>query len=316
LGRRSAVTGVAAAAIALTAAALPGDTVRAGDAPPKDEFPEKVRLKPGKDRRERSFNYALPAGVAAVETPKILTAKIVEKDLLFADIDGNGRFGDLGVDGWIVDSPMYRCFLPLEKTIVLDRTLVTLRFSDDGVFLHFRLETPDLPAVPAGLPAPAAAAARARIQDLEMALQNWNRLRLRSGLPPAFLDPDLTRAAMAHAKYMDRWGMGHDEDAANEGHTAEGAKSGKNSSVGPAPVQDEIRFCYGSLYHRLMLFHPDLRRVGIGVGEKFSALDGLSAREPRPWTWPVLIPSPGNDVVPLGFSGEKPAPHPDVLTSL
>ena len=303
-------------AAAIAVVALLGGPVRAGDAPPKDEFPEKVRLKSGKDKRERSFNYALPSGVTAVENPKILTAKLVEKDLLFADIDGNGRFGDLGVDGWIVDSPMYRCFLPLENTIVLDRTRVTLRFSDDGVFLHFRLETPELPAVPAGLTPPEIATARARVRDLEMSLQNWNRLRLRTGLPPAFLDPDLTRAASLHAKYMDRWGMGHGEEAANEGYTEEGARSGKNSSVGPAPAQSEIAFCYGSLYHRLMLFHPDLRRVGIGVGEKFCALDGLSAREPRPWTWPVLIPSPGNDVVPLGFSGEKPAPHPDVLTSL
>jgi hypothetical protein len=121
---------------------------------------------------------------------------------------------------------------------------------------------------------------------------------------------------MLHAKYMDRWGRGHDEDPAKEGHTPEGAKSGKNSSVGPVPAENEIVYCYGSLYHRLMLFHPDLRRVGIGVGEKFSALDGMSAREPRAWTWPILIPAPGNDVVPLAFSGESPAPHPDVLTSL
>lgn len=311
-----AIHRLAAAAIALTAVVSLGGPVRAGDAPPKDEFKDKVRLKPGKDRHERSFNYALPAGVAAAPAPKILTAKLVEKDLLFADIDGNGKFGDVGVDGWIVDSPVYHSFLPLESTIVLDRTRVTLRFSDDGAFLQYRLETPDLPAVPDGLPAPEAAAARARVHDLEMALQNWNRLRLRAGLAPAFLDPELTRAATLHAKYMDRWGMGHDEDATKDGHTDEGAKAGKNSSVGPAPAQHEIEFCYGSLYHRLMLFHPDLRRVGIGVGEKFCALDGLSAREPRAWTWPVLIPSPGNDVVPLGFSGEKPAPHPDVLNSL
>jgi hypothetical protein len=309
--RRSAL-----ATIALAAAAVLGDAARAADPPSKAEFPQKVRLTSGKDKRERSFHYALPAGVTAVDAPKILTAKIVEKDLLFADIDGNGRFGDVGVDGWIVDSPVYRAFLPIEDSIVLDRTRVTLRFAEDGPFLQFRLETPDLPAVPEGLSAPEAAAARGRIHDLEMALETWNRLRLRAGLPPAFLDPDLTRAAMLHAQYMDRWGMGHDEDATKDGHTAEGAKAGKSSSVGPAPAKDEISFCYGSLYHRLMLFHPDLRRVGIGVGEKFCALDGLSAREPRPWTWPVLIPSAGNDVVPLGFSGEKPAPHPDVLTSL
>src|SRR5262245_9881453 len=271
---------------------------------------------PGKDKRDRSFNYALPAGVPAVETPKVMTAKIAEKDLLFADFDGNGKFGDLGVDGWIVDSPVYRAFLPIENSIVLDRTLVTLRIGPDDPFVRFRLETPDLPKVPAGLAPPEAAAAERQIQDLEGALQDWNRLRLRSGLPPAFLDPELTRAAMLHAKYMDRWGMGHDEDATKEGHTDEGAKAGKISSVGPAPAIAETRFCYGSLYHRLMLFHPDLRMVGIGAGAKFCALAGLSARAPRPWTWPVLIPAAGNDLVPLGFSGEKPAPHPEVLNSL
>jgi hypothetical protein len=308
--RRSWSRALVAASLLVAVAA------RAGDAPPKDDLPLKARLQPGKDRRERSFNYALPNGVVAVAEPKIVTAKIGEKDLLFADMDGNGKFGDVGVDGWIVDSPVYRAFLPVENTIVLDRTLVTLRFDADQPYVHFRLETPDLPKIPAGLTPPEAATAKQQIHDLEGALEDWNRLRLRSGLPPAFLDPELTRCAMLHAKYMDRWGMGHDEDATKDGHTDDGAKSGKNSSVGPAPARDEVSFCYGSLYHRLMLFHPDLRRVGIGVAAKFCALDGLSAREPRPWTWPVLIPAAGNDLVPLAFSGEKPAPHPDVLTSL
>ncbi len=303
-------------AIAASAAAAAVGAARAGEPPPADEFPGKARLAPGKDRRDRSFNFALPAGVVAVAEPKCVTTKIADKDLLFADIDGNGRFGDVGVDGWIVDSPVYRAFLPVEATVVLDRTRVSLRFDADGPFVRFRLETPDLPKIPAGLAPPELAAAKQQIRDLEGALEDWNRLRLRSGLPPAFLDPDLTRGAMLHAKYMDRWGMGHDEDATKDGHTDEGTKSGKNSSVGPAPAREEVSFCYGSLYHRLMLFHPDLRNVGIGVGAKFCALDGLSARTPRPWTWPVLIPAAGNDLVPLGFSGEKPAPHPDVLTSL
>ena len=304
---------VAAATIAVV---IVHTAARGGDPPAKDEFPLKVRLMPGKDKRDRSFNYALPAGVAAVETPKVMTAKIAEKDLLFADIDGNGKFGDVGVDGWIVDSPVYRAFLPIENSIVLDRTLVTFKIAPDEPFVRFRLDTPDLPKVPAGLALADAAAANQQIHDLEGALQDWNRLRLRNGLPPAFLDPELTRAAMLHAKYMDQWGMGHDEDATKDGYTADGANAGKHSSVGPAPARDEISFCYGSLYHRLMLFHPDLRKVGIGVASRFCALDGLSAREPRPWTWPVLIPAAGADLVPLGFSGEKPAPHPDVLNSL
>jgi hypothetical protein len=305
-----------AATMTLATIAVVGGAARAGDPPAKDDLPMKARLSPGKDRRDRSFNFALPTGVVAAAEPKVMTAKIADKDLLFVDIDGNGKFGDVGVDGWIVDSPVYRAFLPLEDTIVLDRTRVTLRIAADDPYVHFKLETPDLPKIPAGLAPPELAAAKQQIRDLEGALEDWNRLRLRSGLPPAFLDPDLTHAAMLHAKYMDRWGMGHDEDATKDGHTDEGAKAGKNSSVGPAPARDEVSFCYGSLYHRLMLFHPDLRNVGIGVAAKFCALDGLSSRAPRPWAWPVLIPAAGNDLVPLGFSGEKPAPHPDVLTSL
>jgi hypothetical protein len=208
---------------------------------------------------------------------------------------------------------MYRAFRPVEKSIVLDRTLVHLQFATDGPIVRFRLETPDLPEVPAGLSTPEAVAARDRIRDLEAALQEWNRLRLRSGLPPAFLDPDLTRGAMLHAGYMERWGRGHNEDPTMPGYTEEGARAGKNSSVGPAPAKSEVHYCYRSLYHRLMLFHPDLRRVGIGVSARFSALDGLSAREERPWKWPVLVPAPGNDLVPLDFAGEQPEPHPGVL---
>jgi hypothetical protein len=290
-------------------------SAHAGD-PGKDDFPQKARLNPGKDRRERSFHYALPKGVVAVKDPKILTAKVGEKDLLFADIDGDGRFDKLGVDGWIVDSPVYRAFLPLEEWIVLDRTRVWLKFAEGEPYLRFRLETPDLPKVPAGLPPAQDAAEKSKIRELEAALQDWNRLRLRNGLPPAYLDPDLTRAAFLHAKYMDRWGRGHDEDKANELFTEEGARSGKNSSVGPTPVRVEISFCFETLYHRLMLFHPDLRKVGIGVGSRWCALDGMSAREKREWTWPVIIPAPGSDLVPLSFGGELPAPHPDVLTDL
>jgi hypothetical protein len=300
----------------VAAALLLGADALAGDAPGKDDFPHKARMQNGKDRRDRSFHYALPAGVVAVKGPKILTAKVGEKDLLFADIDGDGRFDRRGVDGWIVDSPNYRAFLPLEEWVVLDRTRVWLKFDEGAPFLRYRLETPDLPAVPPGLPPAEDAAAKNRIKDLEGALQDWNRLRLRNGLPPAFLDPDLTRGAMLHAAYMDKWGRGHDEDKAKELFTEEGAKAGKNSSVGPAPAVKEISFCYDSLYHRLMLFHPDLRKVGIGVGAKWTALDGLSAREKREWTWPVIIPAAGNDLVPLAFAGENPAPHPEVLDSL
>jgi len=305
---RRRVAFVAALAL-VTASALAGD-------PGKDDFPQKALLHPGKDRRDRSFHYALPTGVVAVKNPKILTAKVGEKDLLFADVDGDGRFDKIGVDGWIVDSPVYRAFLPLEEWIVLDRTRVWLKFADDQQSVRFRLETPDLPKVPAGLPPAEDAAEKAKIRELEAAVQDWNRLRLRNGLPPAFLDPDLTRAAMLHAKYMDRWGRGHDEDKANDGYTEDGAKAGRNSSVGPAPVREEISFCFETLYHRLMLFHPDLRRIGVGVGAKWCALDGLSAREKRAWTWPVIIPAPGSDLVPLSFGGETPAPHPDVFTTL
>lgn len=279
------------------------------------DFKEKVRLRKAQLKYGRERSYVLPRGTQAVEKPVAMTARLGEKNVLFFDVDGNGSFGDVGIDGWAVDASVYRYMVPLEPSIMLDEWEVFLRFSKDGTWVHYCPEYPDFPDVDFG-PTPAdKAQAGAVRRSLSIGLTNWNRLRLRSGLAPVRLDRALSDACMLHSLYMDQHGVTHTEEEGKAGYTAEGAAAGRAGSVGPGPLLREIRFCHSSFYHRLMLFHPDTRRVGLGEGRKRVTLDGISGREAREWSWPVIIPAPGVHDVPRGMSDERPIPHPDVFTS-
>ncbi len=282
---------------------------------PAKDYPKKVRLKKALPKMERASLYELPRGATAAEKPVAYAAKLGDKKMLFFDVDGNGLCGDVGIDAWVIDSKVYRYVVPIESSIMLDEWEVFLHFSADGAWVHYRPEYPTFPDVNFGSTKGGRLKTKEVKKSLRIGLQNWNRLRLRTGLPPVRLDLELSEGCMAHSRYMDVHGVTHTEIEGVELYTEAGAKAGRHGSVGPAPLSLEIQFCHSSFYHRLMLFHPHTRRVGLGEGKRRATLDGTNGREKRPWTWPVIVPAPGVHDVPRRMSHERPVPHPEIFGS-
>ncbi len=104
-------------------------------------------------------------------------------------------------------------------------------------------------------------------------LRRLNEVRAQAGLEAATLDEQLSRACGLHAAYVARnlenpnvAGMGvHDEDPALPGYTKEGARAGAVSVIAVAPdAEESVDSWMATLYHRLPLLDPRVRRVGYG----------------------------------------------------
>ncbi len=101
-----------------------------------------------------------------------------------------------------------------------------------------------------------------------------NRSRRLAGLEPVELDQELSKACDLHCRYCVKnfkhprvQGLGqHDEDLTLEGATPEGQKAGRASVIANDPSPEEsVDGWLSTLYHRLPLLHPSLKRVGFGI---------------------------------------------------
>jgi uncharacterized protein YkwD len=107
----------------------------------------------------------------------------------------------------------------------------------------------------------------------EVLLERVNRARSLAGLSLVKLDSRLSRGCLAHAGYIQRnidhpklQGLGiHDEDPTLPGATPEGAQAGKGGVIAiisnPA---DSVDGWLATLYHRIPLLDPHLKRLGYG----------------------------------------------------
>jgi len=177
-----------------------------------------------------------------------------------------------------------------------------------------------LGAAPAGAEAPKSHAA---------ALLALNRARATAlqqpELPAVTLEPELSRAAELHARYLTRnptqktrWPAIHEEYADAPGFTPEGALAGGRSLVAFAgDPEGAVRTWLGTFYHRLPLLNPGLFGVGIGVSEEVVVLDAGSLVL-APWRDHVVLwPAPDAIDVPRACVPELPSPVPGVeLASL
>jgi uncharacterized protein YkwD len=164
---------------------------------------------------------------------------------------------------------------------------------------------------------PAAMAARA--------LARVNAYRVQAGLESVILDLDLAHACRAHCEFLARnaghpstAGLGvHDEDPALPGYTDEGRRAGKASVIAWGDVEPlaAIDDWMATLYHRVPILDPQLKRIGFGHARRGSgwvtALDVLHGKEPGPAAGVVLYPAPDQIGVPLTFpANEEPNPIP------
>ncbi len=157
------------------------------------------------------------------------------------------------------------------------------------------------------------------------ALEKVNAYRARAGLEAVILDPQLTAGCQAHCDYLARnaghpstEGLGaHSEDPALPGYSEGGSLAGKSSVIawGEAEPLATIDGWMATLYHRVPLLDPTLKRIGFGHARRrggwVTALDVMRGKEASPPAGVVLYPAPNQAGVPLRFpANEDPDPIP------
>ncbi len=243
------------------------------------------------------WNFLPPGNRLAAPAPAVRLAKgVAGEDLVFADLDGNGRFDDAGVDGWTVAGNTH--VVPYESPLFVGTQEVRLEFPATGAPAEVSYTAIPIPGSPAQ----------------REALALVNELRLRNGIPPVTLDSNLSRACDLHAQYCARNGATHDEVPGKPKYTEEGARSGKDSSIVVAPLPVEaVATVYCQFFHRFSITDPGTRALGIGQGgnvvQHYVVIDGIGALKPRPWRWPCVVPAVGSTGQPREFDlQERVAP--------
>jgi hypothetical protein len=253
---------------------------------------ERVPLVKDTYKYKLSRNYPLPEGVTAVEKPQARRAKLEKAWYFFFDVDGNGKFNDLGVDGWLRDR--MSTLMPLEEKTVFGASEFTWTVAEDGSAIRFRRD-----------PLP--------LNDgQQKVLVQFNQWRLMNGLPAVTIDQALSEACNKHCEYMEKnGGLTHEEEKDKPGYTAEGAAAGARSCIGEEGPVESVHLFYATFYHRLPLIQPSTKAIGVGSSAKYAAVDGLTRRDQRPWIYPVIVPAPNTYFHPTLFAHEAPSPLPE-----
>jgi hypothetical protein len=160
----------------------------------------------------------------------------------------------------------------------------------------------------------------------ERALIQLNLSRRHAGLEPVTLDSELSRGCMAHAAYLVRntkhpstQGLGaHDEDPQLPGYTEDGKKAAKSSDIsfGHPPLA-AIDCWMNSLFHRIPIIDPNLKKVGFGYAQggrwrNITVLDVERGRDKGRTETVVIFPGKDMKQVPLALQrGETPDPIPE-----
>ena len=218
---------------------------------------------------------------------------------IIADLDGNGRFGDLWSDGLLFMGS--RFLLPLEEvTWFGDHQVKFLAVSPDGS--EIQLEVTPVEA-----------------SDVQLAvLRQINAHRVSCGLPPRGLNPELTRACQAHCHYcaINNY-FGHPEDKSKPGYTPEGHNAGMASIIhmGMTP-EGAVGGFLATFLHRIDLIWPDTNAYGAGSEGRITAINGrVDRRKNLKWGWPVPYPAEFQEGMGLAFAPESPNPIPNEATS-
>lgn len=104
-------------------------------------------------------------------------------------------------------------------------------------------------------------------------LKELNGVRQAAGLDEVTLDENLSRACQAHADYLAQnlnnpavAGLNiHEEDPKLPGYTAAGHKAGQAAVIAVlTEPRESVALWMATLYHRLPLLRPDVKRVGYG----------------------------------------------------
>ena len=177
-------------------------------------------------------------------------------------------------------------------------------------------------AAPSDAAAPLADPAETAAYDapaaVQAALDRVNHYRRIAGLQPVVLDAKLSKGCQAHARYMvlnrnhpSVRGMGaHSEQPGLPGYSPEGrAAAGCSVIVHRRSLVQGVDTWMATLYHRIPILRPNLRRIGLGYESPVAVMDtisGLIGDDSRS----VGFPGTDQKNVPTVFPNELPDPIP------
>src|SRR5262245_19797288 len=161
----------------------------------------------------------------------------------------------------------------------------------------------------------------------ERALLQLNAYRRATGLEVVTIDPTLSKGCFAHADYLVKnnghpstEGLGaHDQDPQLPGFSEEGKKAAKasNISFGHPPIAS-IDSWMNSLFHRIPILDPNLKKVGFGYAQGtgrwrwITVMDVERGRAKGRTEQIIAFPGEGQKNVPLVLQrGETPDPIPE-----
>lgn len=226
------------------------------------------------------------------ERPAARQVKLGAQQVILLDLDGNGSFGDVGVDGWTQKGLRYA--FPLEQHLVLGEK--EYQVAVVGEEMRFRAAT-----IPVK-------------EEYRKAVAAWNVVRMRNGLPPVSLRHDFCVAAERHAAYMDRHGLGRREQEGKPGFSEDGARAGARGALAPvADPFEALRLWEQRFANRHLVFAPDAAVCGIGTARGHSVFDTGAEVRRRSWHWPVIIPAPESEGCPVSYEASNPPLFPEVF---
>jgi hypothetical protein len=255
------------------------------------------RLRPARwPHKVIRFGYRLPEGRKRADEPKVLKAKVNKLACFFVDLDGDGRFNEKGVDGWALTGMNY--LLPLEDKVVMELHRIEWSIDEQGQQVEWKAE-------PLGIP-----------KEERKVFRQFNYWRLINGLPPVDYDAELSGWCDQHCAWMEKNGFKHAAEEGDGEMSREAAHAGRSSMLSQEGPGMSVLMLYSSFYHRLPLFRPSTRSIGIGCSKRYTSIDGITKRDPRAWQYPIIVPAPNSALQPTNFAREAPRPHPAGMENL
>lgn len=145
-----------------------------------------------------------------------------------------------------------------------------------------------------------------------------NQFRRLAGLAPVEFDATLSQGGREHALYLSRNSKdpsvqrlgAHAQSPDLPGYTTAGAKAARNSDISfGRPPEACVGAWMATLYHRVPLLRPNLKRVGVGYEGDIVVADLISGMEGEV-NASVVYPGDGQTQVPMEFGAEIPSPVP------
>ncbi|MBA3707349.1 MAG: hypothetical protein H0W83_00850 [Planctomycetes bacterium] len=235
-------------------------------------------------------------GTWTYRTVTELSGMLGDERVAIIDVDGDGAFDHVGVDGIVLGDGAYAFPLP----------------ASDERWCTGKLEITGLSFGPMGQKPAAVGRLLATTTPATLpVLLGINGERRKVGVTPRPEDPALSAAVQMHCRYMAATGsLQNEETAGAPGFSPDGDAAGRESDIArnvePARAAAHMT---AALYHRQDLLRSDTLAFGLGVERGFIAIDGRRILAPKA-VLPILVPAPDQHDVPTRATRSHADPTP------